>query len=138
MSTPEECARKFPDDRTIADAAILLRRIPDWHFFFDKKLGRVRPSSAAFEDDEDGDPMSMYRRDIIESEGGSVERVLVGHNGFALASLTAGQLRSKLQTIFPDPLPEESSHSKICGGKGEGARRWFAQKAEWVIPPPDM
>lgn len=56
----------------------------------------MRPSSAAFEDDDDGDPMSVYRRDIIDSEGGTVARVMAGHEGFALASLTAGQVRTKV------------------------------------------
>jgi len=136
LSTPEDCARKFPNDPTVGDATELLRRIPDRHFFFDLKLGRVRPSSAAFEDDEDGDPMSVYRRDVIESEGVGLQRVMAGHLGFGLASLTAGQVRSKLQTVFPDPLPEESSHAKVCGQKTNAVRRWFASQAAWVIPPP--
>lgn len=135
LSTPEECARNFPDDPTVADATALLRRIPPLHFFFDQKLGRTRPSSAAFEDDEDSDPMSVYRLDVIESEGASVERVMVGHAGFGLASLTAGQMRSKNQTVFPDPLPDESSHAKVCGPKPRHVRRWFASQAVWVIPP---
>lgn len=96
----------------------------------------MRPSSAAFEDDADGDPMSVYRRDIIDAEGASVQRVMIGHVGFALAALTAGQFRSKQQSVFPDPLPEESSHAKICGPKSDGTKRWFAKQAEWVIAPP--
>lgn len=96
----------------------------------------MRPSSAAFEDDTDGDPMSVYRRDIIESEGTTVQRVMVSHEGFALASLTAGELRSRQQSIFPDALPEESSHAKVCGPKTAATRRWFARQAKWVIPPP--
>lgn len=136
MSTPEDCARKFPNDPNVADGAPLLRRIPHWHFFFDPKLGRKRPSSAAFEDDADGDPMSVYRLDVIESEGGEAQRVMAGHTGFALASLTAGQVRSRLQTVFPDPQPEESSHTKICGPKPDAVRRWFALQAIWMIGPP--
>lgn len=135
MSTPEECARNFPDDTAVADATALLRRIPPVHFFFDKKLGHTRPSSAAFEDDRDGDPMSVYRRDVIEAEGADVERVMMGHNDFGLVSLIAGQVRSKNQTVFPDPLPDESSHAKVCGPKPESVRRWFAKQAMWVIPP---
>ena len=135
MSTPKDCAN-FPDDPTVADSVALLRRIPHWHFHFDARLGKVRPRSAAFEDDDDGDPMSVYRRDIIEGEGAAVRRVMIGHGGYALASITAGQFRSKQQTVFPDPLPEEASHAKICGPKSEGTRRWFAKQAEWVIAPP--
>jgi hypothetical protein len=97
----------------------------------------MRPSSAAFEDDADGDPMSVYRRDILDAEGASVQRVMIGHAGFALAALTAGQFRSKQQSVFPDPLPEESSHAKICGPKSDGTKRWFARQAEWVIEPVD-
>lgn len=137
MSTAEECARNFPDNPIVADTSALLRRIPPRHFFFDKKLGYTRPSSAAFEDDEDGDPMSVYRCDVIESEGASVQRVMVGHASFGLASLTAGQVRSKDQTVFPDPLPDESSHTKVCGPKPDSVRRWFAKQAAWVVPPPD-
>jgi hypothetical protein len=135
LSTPEDCARNFPNDPTVAGNVALLRRIPHWHFYYDERLGRMRPRSAAFEDDGDGDPMSVYRRDIIDAEGGEVTRVMVGHDGFALASLTAGQVRTKDQTVFPDPLPEESSHAKICGPKPESTRRWFARQAEWVIAP---
>lgn len=136
MSTREDCAEKFPNDPAVADESALLRRIPPWHFYFDPKLERMRPRSAAFEDDEDGDPMSVYRREVIDSGGGDVQRVMVGHKGFALACLTAGQVRSKLQTVFPDPLPEEASHCKICGPKPEGVRRWLATEARWTIPPP--
>lgn len=136
MSTPEDCARYFPDDPAVTNEAGLLRRIPPWHFYFDPKLKRMRPRSAAFEDDEDGDPMSVYRREVIDSERGDVQRLMIGHQGFALACLTAGQIRSKRQTVFPDPLPEESSHSKICGPKPEGVRRWFATEAVWATAPP--
>ena len=94
-------------------------------------------TSAAFEDDPDGGPMSAYRGDVIESEAGDVRRVMTGHQGYALVALTAGQVRSKLQTVFPDPLPEESSHVKVCGPKTKATRRWFSQQGEWAIPPPE-
>jgi len=135
LSTREECASNFPNDPGVTDEVALLRRIPPWHFYYDKKLGRTRPRSAAFEDDDDGDPMSVYRRNIIDSEGGDVARVMTGHTGFALASLNAGQYRYKEQTVYPDPLHEESSHTKICGPKPESVRRWFATQSKWVIPP---
>ena len=115
---------------------LLLRRVPPRHFHFDPKLGRTRPSSAAFEDDDDGDPMSVYRKDIIESEGASIVRVMAGHEEYALASLTAGGVRSQGQTVHPDPLAEESSHTQLCGAKEKRTCRWFAKHSEWVIPPP--
>lgn len=65
-----------------------------------------------------------------------MQRVMAGHFGFGLASLTAGHVRSKNQTVFPDPQPVESSHAKVCGPKTDAVRRWFALQAVWVIPPP--
>ena len=106
------------------------------HFYYDHRLERYRPSSAAFEDDSDGDPMSVYRIDVITSEHGTADRVMFGHEGFGLVALEAGRFRSRQQTIFPDPLPEESSHTKVCGPKTDSRRRWFAKQALWVISPP--
>ena len=136
MSIQEDCAKNFPNDPKIAHSVVLLRRVPPKHFFLDENLGRWRPSSAAFEDDDDGDPMSVYRQDIIHAEGASIQRVMAGHEDYALASLMAGQVRSKEQTVHPDPLPEESSHTQICGPKQKKTCRWFATQSEWVIPPP--
>ena len=135
MNTLDDCARNFPDDSTVADGVALLRRVPPKHVILDEKLGRLRPSSAVFEDDEDDDPMSVYRRDVIEAEGGDIRRVMFGHEGYALAFLTAGQVRLKSQTVHPNPLPEESSHTQVCGPKPKGTRRWFAEQAEWAIAP---
>lgn len=111
MSAQEDCAKNFPDEPAIGDEIALLRRIPALHFYYDKRLGRYRPSSAVSEDDSDGDPMSVYRTDVITSEEGTVERVMVGHEGFGLVALEAGPFRSRQQTIVPDPLPGESGHS---------------------------
>lgn len=136
MSSLEDCARNFPDDPSVADDVRLLRRIPPRHFYFDQNLQRWRPSSAAFEDDEDGDPMSVYREDVIRREGGQPARVLSGHSDYGLAALMAGQVRSRNQTVFSAPLPEEASHAKVCGPKPKATTRWFARQADWVVPPP--
>jgi hypothetical protein len=72
--------------------------------------------------------MSVYRRDVIEGEGGDIRRVMVGHEGYALAFLTAEQVRLKSQTVHPDPLFEESSHTQVCGPKPKGTCRWFAKQ----------
>jgi len=136
LGITDDCAKNFPNDPTIGDNAALLRRIPPKHFYFDENLGRLRPSSAAFEDDEDGDPMSVYRRDVIEAEGGHISRIMAGHEAYALASLTAGQVQLKEQTVHPDPVPEESSHTQVCGSKPKSTCRWFAAQSDWALPPP--
>ena len=78
--------------------------------------------------------MSAYRRAIIESEGGSVARVMHGHETYGLVSLGVGVLRTKDQSIHPDPLTEESSHTQVCGPKPRSTCRHFAKEAAWVIP----
>lgn len=133
MTSADECRVRFPDDPRCAGGVRLLRRIPEWHVYYDKNRGCVRPSSAAFEDDGDGSPMSVYRRDVIDDEGGEPARVMVGHAGFGLASVGAGEARSKNQTVCSDPLPEESAHAVVCGPKPKSVRRWFARNADWAI-----
>lgn len=135
MTAPEECGRSFPDDPRVADHVRLLRRVPPWHFVPDDNLGGLRPSSAAFEDDRDGDPMSVYRRDVIELEGGEPSRVLANHPNFGLVSISAGHVRSTRQTVHPDPVPDESSHAVVCGPKTRRTRKSYARQAEWVVGP---
>lgn len=131
-----ECAARFPDDASISDETPLLRRIPPWHFRNDPNVhGGMRPSSAAFEDDRDGEPMSVYRQDVIELEGGAYTRVLAGHAGFALVSLGAHQVRERQQTVHPQPLPGESAHAVVCGPKTDSVRRYWAKSAKWVVWP---
>src|ERR1700733_6498926 len=113
------CSENFPDDASIVDETSLLRRIPPWHRFFDENENRWRPSSAAFEDDDDGDPMSVYILTVIIREGREPSTVLAGHENYSLASITAGLARINNQTVHPDSLPEESSHAVVCGNKGK-------------------
>jgi hypothetical protein len=131
------CSENFPNDPSIADGASLFRRIPPWHRFFDENENRWRPSSAAFEDDGDGDPMSVYLSTVLIRENREPSVVLVGHEGYSLASITAGLARANSQTVHPDPLPEESSHSVVCGDKGKdkksAPKRQFAKAAAWVV-----
>ena len=82
--------------------------------------------------------MSVYRQDVIENEGGVPDRVLANHPGFGLVSVSAGQARSREQTVHADPVPEESSHGTICGPKPKSTRRWFARQARWVVAPPQV
>jgi len=134
------CQEHFPDDHSIENDAELLRRIPPHHFFRDGNSGLIRPSSAAFEDDDDNDPMSVYLATVLAVEHRDVTCVLAGHAGYGLASITAGIAREKKQTVHPDPLPDESAHAVVCGDKRSGnknsAKKTFAMTAKWVVAPP--
>ena len=104
----------YRDDPTIPNEAELLRRIAPWHFVPDDNLSRLRPSSAAFDDDKDG-PMSVTLADELRQEGRSLDSALAGYTDFALASITAGLARECQQGIVRDPkmnLPMLS-----CSGK---------------------
>ena len=127
----------YTDDLTIAGDAWLWRRIPSRHFFFDENLGRNRPSKAAFEDDEDGHPMSVVLADLVTASGRGSADVLKGHEGFAVAQITAGLARSKQQGVQRDPFPDEPAHALVFGNKTDSVRKAFAKTCEWVIPPPD-
>jgi hypothetical protein len=131
------CSENFPDDPSITDDTGLFRRIPPWHRFFDENENRWRPSSAAFEDDADGDPMSVYLSTVLLRENREPSAALAGHEGYSLASITAGLARENNQTVHPDPLSEESSHAVVCGDKGKdkknAPKRRFAKVAAWII-----
>src|SRR5437870_136262 len=90
------------DDPSIPDSEDLWRRIPPRHFIADENRGVIRPSSAAFEDDDDGSPMSVYLASDTPSPGAA----LVGHAGFALAAITARLARECKQGIVRDPQPD--------------------------------
>lgn len=57
--------QSYADDPTIADDAALWRRIhPTWAVA-DENRGRLRVSSAAFEDSPDGSPTSILIADVV-------------------------------------------------------------------------
>lgn len=128
----------YVDDNTIPDRAELLRRIPPWLFIKDENLGRVRPSSAAFDDHPDGSPMSVVLADVIREAGRAPDSVLVGHTDYGLAMITAGAARDCHQGIARDPIKEELAHAVVFGKKTKTVKRTLALKACWVIPPREV
>lgn len=127
---------EFTDDPSIPDDALLWPRIPPWHFTFDQREQRWRPSSAAFEDDPDGDPMSV----VIAAESPGTDAVLAGaqHAGFALVAVTARLARQQRQVIVRAPTADEPAHAYVVGLKTTSIRRSFARKAIWVVPPSEQ
>jgi hypothetical protein len=121
----------YTDDPTIPDDAELWRRIPPWHFVDDGNLGQIRPSSAAFEDDPSGSPMSV----ILGGEAGDLQRALAGHEGFALASITAALARGLGLGVARNPRPDEPAHAVVFGRKNKRISRRLAMGCRWIVPP---
>lgn len=124
------------DDAAIRDDDALWRRVPDWPDFIvkdknDERLRRV--SSAAFDDDADGDPMSVFVARMT-----TLESVLAGHQGFGVVELTAGFARRPPlhQIVFLAKQDGLSGHAKVAGRKTAGVRRAFARAARWARRPP--
>src|SRR5690349_3883925 len=103
---------ELKDDPSVSDATHLWRRIPHWHWV-QLAEGGWRPSSAGFDDDPDGDPMSVF-----VAEESTPEHVLAGHERFAIAAVGTGFVRHdcgqrvvrKLDNGYP-------SHCLVVGPK---------------------
>jgi hypothetical protein len=84
--------------------------------------------------------MSVYLSTVLTGEGREPSSVLASHDGYSLASITAVLARSYNQTVHPEPLPEESSHTLVCGEKRKGGnnapKKQFARAANWVVLNP--
>src|SRR5437879_3690071 len=126
---------QYTDDASIADTARLWRRIPPWHFIYDANLERWRPSSAVFDNDPDGGPMSVLLEDVVITSGRDAASALADHPGYALAAITAGLARACQQGVARDPTPSEPAHAVVFGPKPKSAQRRLAKQSSWVIPP---
>jgi hypothetical protein len=129
---------EYRDDPAILDEADLWRRIPPKHFVKDDNLGQVRPSSAAFENHPNGSPMSVVLADAVIASSRAPDAVLTGHEGFALAAITAGLARECEQGIAREPLPDEPAHAVVFGKKTNSVKKRLAKGSRWVVPPIDL
>ena len=128
-------SESFVDDTTIANASELWRRIhPDW-FVTDENTGNVVVSSAAFDNSRDGSPTSVLLADLVRGTGRTAEDVMARFDGYALASITAGQARDCEQGVARDPLPAEPAHAYVFGPKTKALKRRLARHAKCVIAP---
>jgi len=124
----------YRDDPSIKNEADLWRRIPPWHFVPDENRGGVRPSSAAFENDPDGNPMSVFVAELVRVAGKDEKDVLTGLKDFALASVTAGFAREQSQSVALEPA-DFPGHAVVFGKKPKSVSRAFAKSAKWVVAP---
>jgi len=66
--------------------------------------------------------------------GRTPESVLEGHEGLALAVISAGLARQNKQGVVKDPLPDEPAHAHVIGKKKK-ASRVMAKASQWVVDP---
>ena len=128
----------YSDDvEGIPNDEILWRRIfPGW-WIYDENQGRTRPTSQAFNDDENGLPMSVFVARIVQSTGRNPNDVLHNHTGYALAFVTARLARECKQLIAMelDPKNPDPAHAIVFGKKTGFVRSRLAKESGWVIPP---
>jgi len=123
------------DDQTIGDDTELLRRIPPRHFYTENN-GSVRPSSAAFENDPNGGPMSIAIMDELDRLNLQPECMLIGHDSYGLVAFTAGLARELGQKIIRDPIDGEPAHGLVVGAKTGSVKKKLYKGCRWIIPPP--
>lgn len=111
---------------------MIWRRVPPWNVVYDPKAGGCRPSTAAFEDDYDADPMSA----CLGDKQTTVADLLAGHSEFAVAAFRLQAARAKELGVAHDPLPGEPDHVVIIGNKTRSARKALVEASTWVVPPP--
>jgi len=125
---------EYEDHPSILDGELLWRRIPPWHIVEDKNMGRLRPSTGAFEDEPGtGHPMSVGISSLCPNGPADM---LVGFDGFALVQFTARFARDLGLLIVSDPQPGEPWHA-LVGKKTKTVKKAFARLSDpWIIPPP--
>jgi hypothetical protein len=130
MSAPGAASgQSVSDDPSIPDDAELWRRIPYWHWHPDPSVpAGHRPSSAAFDDPE----LSV----VIAAEcPGGMDAILVGHEGFGVASFTAGEARRFGWGVVRVPLAESPAHAHVTGRKTGGQRSELAKACRMLKDP---
>jgi hypothetical protein len=112
----------------------LWRRVPEMHWI-DDGAGGLRPSSAAFEDDPEGSPMST----ILAEESTltrAFEPVRALPKPFALARFPVRAATDKDLKVERDPTSEEPAHVLVLGNKTKGVRNALVRASVWAWPPP--
>lgn len=138
----DDLGRIWVDDATIDDEETILRRVPPWQIVWDDNLQTSRPSSAAFDDDSEGDPMSVYLARVLDQMGLTAAHTLDGHEaGFAVAALSVGAVRGEQQVVLRDPEPGppthtcDPAHGLVAGKKATKRRQRIGKTASWAVAP---
>lgn len=113
----------------LPETAFLWRRIPPWHYKFEENAGDFRPTTAAFEDNPDGQPMSAY----IADECAQPENALAGHDGYGLVAIPISVLKAKNMKIVRQEVEGPRGHVGVVGKKTDGVRKAIKRASIWVV-----
>lgn len=128
-------ADEHADDPRIRNCAELWRRIPPVHFIRDENLGRVRPTSAAFNDSKDS-PMSAVAAKIVVATRRDEYLFLEKFPNEGLVGFSASLARKLRQGVELAPVDGEPGDVHIFGPKPKKAvKAEFAKRSIWIVGP---
>lgn len=122
------------DDGSIANDAMLLRRIRPDQIVDDQNFGARRPSSAAFKDSE----LSVDAEPILKANGLDWRFSLQAYAGYSLAQFTAGHARAKMLQVIHIPLQKNPAHTEVHGKKTQGVANHLVAGTTWVHLEPNV
>lgn len=81
--------------------------------------------------------MSVVIEDTLQALGCEPASVLEGFEGYGLAALTAGFVRTEEQDVRRSPKDDEQAHGDVIGTKSNARRKRFAAFAaeDWIVQP---
>ncbi|MFA7335736.1 MAG: hypothetical protein WC028_03040 [Candidatus Obscuribacterales bacterium] len=137
-------AENYQDCLDIEAEHSLWRRVMPNQWVVDENRGGIlRPSSAAFENCIDGDPMSSFWAERHKECGLDESHILRNHDGFSIASFKARAARDLHQIIHLDPitgqenpLDNQPAHVLVVGHKPKkSVSKKLALASIWIVKP---
>jgi len=125
------------DDLSIAGPTMLYRWVPPNHIR--RTANGVECRDGAFKNFPNPETlrMSIVLQDTLQADHREPASVLGGRAGYGLVAVTAAEVRHEDQRVLRSPLAEEPAHGDVWGIKTAGRRRRLAQRARWIIEPPN-
>lgn len=116
------------DDGSVPDDAGLLRRVHPDQVVKDDNTGKYRPSSAAFKDNE----LSVDAEPVLQAQRLDWRFSLQKHPQHSLVRFLAKAARELGLPVVSDELPDNKSHTLVCGKKTPGKANKLRDTSNWV------
>jgi hypothetical protein len=79
--------------------------------------------------------MSVAIGDVLAAHNEPAESLIDGYDGYALISITAGEVRQAQLAVCRDEHPDDPAHGLVVGKKTGGRQRALARACQWQVPP---